>query len=459
LETTTNRLRASTRNRLAQGVTLSLTLGLLSSCRPSAPGPLQPGKDFQPPASRQASPAAKAAALKPVNFSPDAPTDPGAVARVQAYLGLLGQMGSAPNLQGVWVQTPTQLLAQHQGSTPLSAASLTKVATSLAVLKKFGANHRFITQLGTTGPGNNGVVEGDLVVQGAENPLFVWEEAIALGNALNQLGIRQVKGNLVVVGEFYMNFEEQPLTAGGLLKQGLDSRSWGGEVAAQFGQMPAGTAKPTLAIAGGVKVAPTPPSGTTWRLRHGSQPLVELVKKMNQYSNNPMAEMLAKSAGGASLVAQTAAQVTGLPQGEVQLINGSGLGPENRISPRLVCSLFQAIAQLLQAENLTLGDAFAVIGKDEGILDTRGLPPLLIVKSGTLNAVSALAGVMPTQTQGPVWFVAINGGSTNVEAFRNHQEGLTRGFLQDWGAQTALAPAFAPTLSPAQRASVVEPMP
>jgi len=70
---------------------------------------------------------------------------------------------------------------------------------------------------------------------------------------------------------------------------------------------------------------------------------------MNIYSNNEMAEMLAPSLGSA-----VSSNFLPLPlgaQSEIQLVNGSGLGVANRISPRAVCAMFVAIQrELLLAE-------------------------------------------------------------------------------------------------------------
>ena len=68
---------------------------------------------------------------------------------------------------------------------------------------------------------------------------------------------------------------------------------------------------------------------------------------MNIYSNNELAQMLANSIGGAKAVSQQAASAAGVPLEEIQLINGSGLGVDNRISPRAVCAMLMAIDRKL----------------------------------------------------------------------------------------------------------------
>ncbi|MGI0485769.1 D-alanyl-D-alanine carboxypeptidase [Pantanalinema rosaneae CENA516] len=364
-------------------------------------------------------------------------------AQLQAYVSQLATQGFAANGQGVWIQTDQALLANHQGSTPLSAASLTKVATSLAALQTLTPDHRFVTEISTTGTIQNGVLNGDLVIQGGEDPFFVWEEAIAVGNALNRLNIRRVTGNLIVVGKFYMNFEFDPLQSGALFKQAINAATWTGEVATQYQTLPAGTPKPQVAIAGTVQRLATLPATAKPRLRHSSLPLAELLKKMNRYSNNAMAEMIADSVGGAQAVAQKVVAVTGVAANEVQLVNGSGLSVDNRLSPRTVAAMFRAIDRYLQPYQMTIADIFTQVGQDEGILDQRPLPNRAVLKSGSLDAVSALAGALPTENQGVVWFVIMNGG-TNLEGFRASQEALLQQLVNQWGAARSLPTRLTP---------------
>lgn len=133
---------------------------------------------------------------------------------VDRYLAQLDSGGKDPALQGIWLESAWSTLGSHQGNQPLSAASLTKIATTLAALEQWPLTHRFTTRVYTTGTVANGLVQGDLVIEAGGDPLFVWEEAIALGNALNQAEIRQIEGDLIIVGDFMMNYVAEPATSG-----------------------------------------------------------------------------------------------------------------------------------------------------------------------------------------------------------------------------------------------------
>jgi serine-type D-Ala-D-Ala carboxypeptidase/endopeptidase (penicillin-binding protein 4) len=374
--------------------------------------------------------------------------NPAGATTVQEYLKeLMTSKLVTENLikqQGIWLQSGPMLMANHQGTIPLPAASLTKVATSLATFKILGPNHQFETLVSATGSIVNGVVQGDLVITGGGDPMFVGEEAIAVGNALNKIGIKQVKGNLVITGKFAMNFYSNPTVAGELLKQALNHKSWNRSVIYQYSRMPQGTPKPQVLINGTVQVTAKPHATQTLLVRHLSLPLHQLIKEMNVYSNNDIAEMLAQSVGGANVVKSTAAQLAMVPQSEIQLINGSGLGRDNKISPRAVCAMFMALQRQTSAHNLTLADLFPTSGFDNrGTMQFRSMPWATVMKTGTLSDVSALAGVLPTRDRGLVWFAIINRGD-NVPSFRSEQDQLLQHLVKQLQVYTGVPTALTP---------------
>jgi serine-type D-Ala-D-Ala carboxypeptidase/endopeptidase (penicillin-binding protein 4) len=387
-----------------------------------------------------------ATAVEFPNEAQSAP-DPIAMAVVRQHLAAMVTAGMPVTSQGVWIQIGNQVVAENLGRTPLSAASLTKVATSLAALKTWGPDHQFTTLVGGTAAAQNGVLTGDLIVEGSGDPLFVWEEAIALGNALNQAGIRRVTGNLVITGNFAMNFETDPAIAGSLLKQGMNAGQWSTAASTQYANLPAGTPRPQVVIEGTVQVLPLAQAQarvTTPLVEHRSLPLSQLLKSMNIYSNNAMSEMLATDLGGARTVAQTAADAARVPVAEIQLINGSGLGNQNRISPRAVSAMLIAMQRYLQPRQLNVADLFPVIGRDLGTARRRQLPPGTTIKTGTLSDVSSLAGVLPTRDRGLVWFTIINVGGADLQVLHNQQDLLLQSLAQQWGAANPVPDSLRP---------------
>ena len=362
--------------------------------------------------------------------------DPGVQTLLDTYLTTLADQGFAAQDQGIWLQTTTTLLTQNRGDQPLPGASLTKVATSLAALKTWGPHHRFVTEVQATGPVSQGTLQGDLILQGSGEALFSWPSAIRLGNLLNQLGIQRVTGNLVLEGPFDVNLNGESHQGGQLLRQGFNHRLWPTDAQIQYAKLPQKPPPPQVNIEGEVTLVPqAPPIAVLGQ--HQSAPLYQVLQQMNIHSSNEMAEMLAQSLGGATTVVQTAAATAAVPVTELRLQNGSGLGQENQLSPRAVAGMFQAIQQVLQPHQLTLLDVFPMSGRDLGTLEDRHIPTAAVVKTGTLWDVSALAGMIPTQQHGPVWFTIMNRGD-NVEGFRQAQDRFLQALRQRWGAPTLL---------------------
>lgn len=386
---------------------------------------------------------------EPLTVSPVNP-DPVVNAQAIAYVKSLAPAPSTS--QGVWMQAGDKLLANHQGTVPLQAASITKVATTLVALKTLGPNHRYVTQIGTNGVIKDGVLQGDLIIQGGEDPFFVWEEAIKLGNTLNSLGIKRIKGNLAIAGPFYMNFSTTPATVGNLLKRGLNSKTWTPQVTRQHATLPPQTPKPQVVIDGSITSLAAVPADMRVLVRHSSYPLAELLKKMNNFSNNPMSEMIANSIGGAQVIAQRAAEYAQFPANEIYLINGSGLTYENKISPRAAIAMFRAVENYLRTQNMTVADVFTVTSLDKGVLAPRKMPPFAVVKSGSLNTVSALVGALPTQSQGTIWFAVMN-GQGDLKNFRIQQDVFLTKMATQWGGAVAAPPTELAT-TPARQSLV-----
>lgn len=375
----------------------------------------------------------------------DVPTapDPQVEKIVASYLQRLSRQGLPVSGQRVWIQSSWAELANYGGMSPAAAASLTKVATTLGSLQTWGLDHRFLTSIYADGPVEGGVLSGDLIVVGGGDPLFVWEEAIALGNALQSLGIQKVEGNLILMGNFAMNFQKDGQKSGQLLKIALNSRLWTASVQKQFATLPPSTPKPQVEILGQVQTQGDLPAQARLLLRHQSLTVRELLKQMNLYSNNFIAESLADSLGGSDRLVQIVREKTKISPAAIQLINGSGLGVDNRLSPQAVCELLMTLERELAAQGVSVTDLFPVGGRDkEGTMQWRSIPAGVAIKTGTLAQVSALAGMIPTRERGSVWFAIINSGS-DIEGLRTEQDRLLQDLAEHWQL-TPTAAALAP---------------
>jgi D-alanyl-D-alanine carboxypeptidase/D-alanyl-D-alanine-endopeptidase (penicillin-binding protein 4) len=348
------------------------------------------------------------------------------------YLQNLSQLRVATNSQGIWLASDWWTFADHRGTIPQSAASLTKIATSLAALETYGSNYQFETRVKHTGVMQAGVLQGNLIIEGGGDPFFVWEEAIALGNRLNELGIQAVTGDLIITGDFFMNYEASPQKSAQLLAQGLNFQRWSKAAQQQYQTLPSATPRPQVEIAGTVIVEKTADfPNTTPLIRHQSLPLKQILQQMNVYSNNQLAELIARSVGGVEQVEAIVTKATGVSSPEVQLSNGSGLGVDNRLSPRAVAKMLQVMQQQLAAQGSHLGEILPVAGIQTGTVRDRAIPQGIPVKTGSLWNVSALAGIMNTERHGRVYFAIINQNG-NLDTFRRKQDQLLQNLQGYW---------------------------
>ncbi|PSO49914.1 MAG: D-alanyl-D-alanine carboxypeptidase [Cyanobacteria bacterium SW_9_44_58] len=352
---------------------------------------------------------------------------------VPNYLQQLSALGMAVPSQGVWLASDWWIFGQHQGKRLHSAASLTKIATSLAALEVYGANHQFETLVKRTGAIKNGVLQGDLVIEGGGDPFFVWEEAIALANTLHEAGIQKISGDLIITGNFFMNYQQEGETVSRYLAQALHHESWSPPIRRQYQQLPPETPRPEITIAGNAIVKKHDESlkNATTIIRHQSPPLTTILQQMNIYSNNKIAELLAKLVGGAKKVETIVAKTADFPSKEIQLRNGSGLGVDNQLSPRAVVQMLKAIHEKLEKHGKSIAEIFPVTGIEKGTVRDRALPEGITVKTGTLWKVSTLAGVIPTERHGLVYFSILNQNG-NIETFRNQQDQLVQQLHEQW---------------------------
>jgi D-alanyl-D-alanine carboxypeptidase/D-alanyl-D-alanine-endopeptidase (penicillin-binding protein 4) len=134
--------------------------------------------------------------------------------------------------------------------------------------------------------------------------------------------------------------------------------------------------------------------------------MAELVRLMNQPSDNFMAETLIKvlgarfggagtTAAGAAVVRSTAASLGVRPT----VVDGSGLSRLDRTSPRQVVALLQAMARQPSDYATAFAGSLAVAGQS-GTLELRmrrtAATGRCSAKTGTLRDVSSLAGYCTT---------------------------------------------------------------
>jgi len=353
--------------------------------------------------------------------------------------------------QGAYVEAAdgTVLLQQAAGH-PVHPASVSKIATTLALLREFGPEHCFRTVFASEGVIRDGTLQGDLWVQGENDPALVDEDALLIAARLNALGIRRVAGALRVHGALTFNWQSDPQAArlARALTGGASEAAWTSVRAlapagatdasppaielAGAAVLPARAAldeRATPALDGHADAAAAVPARTL--IVHCSQPLLPLLKSLNDYSNN-IFKPFADAAGGAQAVQNLARSL--VPAGmsaEIVLGDGAGTDPRNRLSPRAAVKLLRALELVLAASGHTLADVLPVAGVDQGTLHERldGAQERgrVVGKTGTFGdyGASALVGAIRTRARGTVYFAILDHGIPVREA-RHRQDRAVR---------------------------------
>ncbi|MDR7323816.1 MULTISPECIES: D-alanyl-D-alanine carboxypeptidase/D-alanyl-D-alanine endopeptidase [Catenuloplanes] len=359
-----------------------------------------------------------------------------------------GELGPGLHVSVLDVATGTELYGYQQAE-PATPASTTKLVTAAASLAARGTGHRIPTRVVA------GSAPGEVVLIGGGDPTLAigesaaYEDAARLDTLAEQvkkaLGNAEVSRVLVDSSLFTgaltgPGWDPDAVSAGygapitALMTDGarVNPKATGGAQRHTAPDLAAGRAfaallgKNVTVARGTVQAAGTPaatPSGAavtgpapgTELGRVESPTMLRLVEVMLTESDNVVAEALARQvaiAGGQPASFQGAAAATrdliaglGLPVDGFGLTDGSGLSRDNEISPALLTSLVRLAADGSRPE---LGAMFAglPVGGWSGTLDTRFRDPAppesrggagsVRAKTGSLDGVNALAGVLTT---------------------------------------------------------------
>jgi D-alanyl-D-alanine carboxypeptidase len=355
---------------------------------------------------------------------------------VAAYTDSLAAFGFSAENQGFIVTTlKGEVLAEHNADRLYNPASVTKIATSLTAISRLGPDFKFRTSLYTDGILDHatGILHGSLYVIGSGDPGFFSENAMMIADKMNRSGIREVDGNLVVLGQFFFNFSTSREASAKAFRAVLTPDTWSGQVKSSYTRFLAiraaedrvsdtGKPAPPLYAPPSLKISGqtiTDPNVSTTKLTplavHTSLPLLRVLKGLNDFSNNWMATVIGNLVGGPDAVERFLKTEVGFKEDEVRFATSSGLGA-NAISPRGTITMLRKLIGYLDSKGLGVEDVLPIAGVDGGTLERRfndAFRGSVVGKTGTLSSVSALAGVAYTRQRGPLLFVIYNhGGST-----------------------------------------------
>lgn len=439
----------------------------------------------------------------------------------------------------------------HRPDALMNPASVMKLVTTVAALDLLGPAYTWRTPVWLDGSIKNGVLTGQLVIQGQGDPKLVLERLWLLLRRAQSLGVQQIDGDIVLdrtafaVPEIHPgDFDDEPLRPYNVTPDALllnfksvvmtftpdlakqqarvqmepplfgvrvpstvplrmtapgtctDYRSalkadfsdpgqirMNGSYLSDCGEKvwPVAYSDPASYSAravlglwhsmggqlnGTVRYGQAPATPATFEFN--SPPLVEIIRDINKYSNNVMAQQLfltlARGNGSASDPAPTSVPAPATREAARQVLrqwwqqrisaafpdaagqapivdNGSGLSRQDRINARGLTRLLQfAYASPTMSE---LMSSLPIVGLDGTLKRSRAAVGTAHLKTGSLKDVLALAGYV----QGA------NGQQMCLVAVINHPKAsaarLALDALIDWTAQEATKPAR--TVSDASR--------
>ncbi|MET0728922.1 MAG: D-alanyl-D-alanine carboxypeptidase/D-alanyl-D-alanine-endopeptidase [Acidimicrobiales bacterium] len=333
----------------------------------------------------------------------------------------------------------------HRGDAPMVPASTLKLLTATAVLEQLGPDHRFRT-VAVGPPPVGGVVPGDLVLVGGGDPILaspayagrferqpqIFTNLETLAADLAAAGIRQVAGS--VVGD-ESRYDGERYVAGWparYLSQQVVGPLSGLSVNDGFVDHPTATEPrplvpapdPAVQAAGvltgllearGIDVVGDPRSGgaapgSPELAAIESEPVAQVLAQLLLESDNSTAELLVKELGRDALDPTTPGGLArvralldeaGVDLTGAVLADGSGLSLENRVTcDQLMAALTLPDSGALVRTLLPVAGSSGTLTK--AFLDTP-LEGQLAAKTGSLNTVAALAGVVEDD-DGPMTF-------------------------------------------------------
>lgn len=129
-----------------------------------------------------------------------APARPAAGPAARSIEQLLARanLGGATGFAAIDIRTG-EVIEAHEGDTPLPPASVAKAPTAAYALHALGLEHRFVTRIRARGGAiADGVLRGDLVLEGGGDPTLQTADLAALAQALVARGLRRVEGRFLV---------------------------------------------------------------------------------------------------------------------------------------------------------------------------------------------------------------------------------------------------------------------
>lgn len=318
------------------------------------------------------------------------------------------------------------VLASHNSSTPLIPASIMKSVTVATLLEKTSPEWRWHTRIYTDGDVSDGVLHGNIIVEGALDPSvnsevepFGTDILQEIAGVLDAMGVKTVAGDIIVED-------------GGISGAPRPSSWQSADFVHSYGtgshpfnfsnncngrrsvENPASVFKARLRSAllkSGITVSGIKITGNDRNMifDHVSPPLDEVMRSCMMRSDNLFAESMLRTfghiSGGDGSTPDAARRELqswrkrGVPLEGVHIVDGSGLSRENRVTADFMTAVL--------AENsgdVQYASFFPLAGQDGTLKSFLAETPLegyMAMKTGSMNGIQCYAGYLLDENYTP----------------------------------------------------------
>lgn len=308
-------------------------------------------------------------------------------------------------------------LEGYNESVPLIPASITKALTIATTVRNVGIDYKYQTRVYTDGTINGGVLDGNVIIVGGGDPSlnsshepvsrdFVTETV----KALKQKGIERIEGQILFDQSFFPLPAHPASWGSGDKSQGYGTGVYGFNFADNTTGKGANN-NPALAFdtklkktfaANGITIAngEKPQGRRTLLFRHISPALDDIMRSCMRRSDNMFAETFLRTyakvnkkeatpAAGAALEMDYWRR-KGLDMKNVNVVDGSGLSRQNRLTAKFMGQMLQQMAG-----NVDYVSYFPLAGQEgtlRSFLKDTPLDSYIALKTGSMNGIQCYAG-------------------------------------------------------------------
>lgn len=344
----------------------------------------------------------------------------------------------------VWDLDADTLFFAHNSQQTMRPASTMKLVTAITALNQMGGDYRLTTSLRMEGSVTDSTLYGDLVVEGAMDPMLDKDDMRAFAQSVYKLGIDTIRGQLRadrsmkdndLLGEGWCWDDDNPMLSP-LVYQRKDSFLESFEQELQTLGIAVCPPEPSeLPTTGYTPIKATTEKITQTVLCQRNHTVDQLLIPMMKESDNLYAEALfyhlAKAAGRKPATAKQSASIErqligklGLTPSHYRIADGSGLSLYNYISPELLVRFLRYAYRNDQIARHLL-PSLPVAGMD-GTLKKRmtgtAAYGMVKAKTGTLSGVITLAGYATSANGQHLCFAILNQSILSASTARDFQD-------------------------------------